>query len=112
MKNNRTHQGRGVSLPDKMSAAVDVRLMELKPWVSSFSSYVQRLIYLDLTRKVINDDGGVNEDAVKPLKKGLADSNDIGAVSMSLGHSPAILMTHYRELVTTESALAFWNIRP
>lgn len=51
-----------------MMVAVDKRITGLKPWVSGFSSYVQRLIYLDLERRVINDDGGVNEDAVKPSK--------------------------------------------
>lgn len=65
---NRTTTGRGVSLPDEMVAAVDKRIAGLKPWVSGFSAYVQRLIYLDLERRVINDDGGVNENAVKPTK--------------------------------------------
>lgn len=53
-----------------MLAAVDKRIAGLRPWVSGFSSYVQRLIYLDLERRVINDDGGVNENAVKPQPKG------------------------------------------
>lgn len=66
----RKHIGRGVSLDDAMRSAVDKRIAELRPWVKGFSAYVQRLIYVDLTRKVINDNGGVNEDAVKPLKKG------------------------------------------
>lgn len=70
MSSNRKTTGRGVSLSDEMLAAVDKRIAGLKPWVSGFSSYVQRLIYLDLERRVINEDGGVNEDAVKPIKKG------------------------------------------
>lgn len=53
-----------------MVAAVDKRIAGLRPWVSGFSAYVQRLIYLDLTHNVIGDDGGVNEDAVKPPPKG------------------------------------------
>lgn len=66
----RKHIGRGVSLDDDMRSAVDKRIAELRPWVKGFSAYVQRLIHVDLKCKVINDDGGINEDALKPLKKG------------------------------------------
>lgn len=42
----------------------------------------------------------------------LATRNDVGAVSRELGNSPSILLNHYFELVSAESALAFWSIRP
>lgn len=42
----------------------------------------------------------------------LATRNDVGAVSRELGNSPTILLNHYFELVTSESAAAFWSIRP
>lgn len=42
----------------------------------------------------------------------LAVSKDVGSVSKELGNSPAILLTNYQELVSSESALAFWAIRP
>lgn len=64
------YTGRGVSLSGEMQTAVDKRIAELHPWVKGFSAYVQRLIHLDLKLKVISDDGGVNEDAVKPQPKG------------------------------------------
>lgn len=42
----------------------------------------------------------------------LAVSQNVAAVSMGLGNSPAILLTHYQELVTAEAAGLFWSIRP
>ncbi len=42
----------------------------------------------------------------------MATYRDAGRVADWLGNSPSILLRHYRELVTAESALAFWNIRP
>lgn len=42
----------------------------------------------------------------------MAKYRDSGRVADWLGNSPSILLRHYRELVTSESALAFWNIRP
>lgn len=42
----------------------------------------------------------------------LAKYRDSALVADKLGNSPSILLRHYRELVTSESAAAFWNIRP
>ena len=42
----------------------------------------------------------------------LARDCDAAAVSLELGNSPAILMKHYRELVTREEAARFWSIEP
>ncbi len=42
----------------------------------------------------------------------LAVSRDVGSVSKELGNSPAILLTNYQELVSADSAAAFWAIRP
>lgn len=42
----------------------------------------------------------------------LAVTDNVGLVSKELGNSPAILLTNYQELVSAESALAFWAIRP
>lgn len=42
----------------------------------------------------------------------MAKYRDAGRVADWLGNSPSILLRHYRELVTAESALAFWSIRP
>ena len=39
-------------------------------------------------------------------------TRDVGRVADDLGNSPSILLRHYRELVTTENALAFWNLIP
>ncbi len=37
---------------------------------------------------------------------------DAGKVVLMLGNSPAILLKHYRELVTPEECEAFWAILP
>lgn len=42
----------------------------------------------------------------------MAASGDATFVSRNLGNSPEILLTHYLQLVTAESAAAFWSIRP
>jgi len=42
----------------------------------------------------------------------VAHSQDLGKISMQLGNSPAILLRHYRELVTREEADRFWGLRP
>lgn len=42
----------------------------------------------------------------------MAKYRDAGRVADWLGNSPSILLRHYRELVSAESALAFWSIRP
>ncbi len=42
----------------------------------------------------------------------LAYLGDAARTSLEMGNSPAIIFKHYRELVTTEQAAAYWNIRP
>lgn len=42
----------------------------------------------------------------------MAKYRDSGLVADKLGNSPSILLRHYREIVTAESAIAFWSIRP
>lgn len=42
----------------------------------------------------------------------MAKYRDSALVADKLGNSPSILLRHYRELVSAESATAFWNIRP
>ena len=37
---------------------------------------------------------------------------DIGRVAAELGHTPGVLMRHYRQLVTTDAAREFWDLRP
>lgn len=68
MKDKRKTQGRWASLPDEMSNDVDKRLGNLNPWVPSFSAYVQRLIYLDLTYGLLNKEGGPNEEVINKAK--------------------------------------------
>lgn len=38
--------------------------------------------------------------------------NDAGRVALELGNSPAILLRHYRELVTSEDSARFWALHP
>lgn len=64
----RTAKARGVSFPEELSQAVDRRLGELYPFVSGLSQYVQRLIYLDLNRGLLREDGSINEGAVLKVK--------------------------------------------
>ena len=47
-----------------MVGEVDQRVASLKPWVSSFSAYVQRLILLDLKHGILNAEGSTNERVV------------------------------------------------
>lgn len=42
----------------------------------------------------------------------MAKYRDSGLVADKLGNSPSILLRHYRELVTSDAASAFWSIRP
>lgn len=42
----------------------------------------------------------------------LARDRDAARVADALGHSPAVLFRHYRELVSPEDCAAFWSIRP
>lgn len=42
----------------------------------------------------------------------MAKHRDAALVSDWLGNSPGILLTHYRELVSREDALAFWDLLP
>ncbi len=42
----------------------------------------------------------------------LAETQNAGAVSLNLGNSPKILLTHYNGLVTKDQAAKFWAIRP
>jgi len=42
----------------------------------------------------------------------LARHRDAGAVAMTLGNSPGILLNHYQELVSPEDCRRFWEIRP
>ena len=42
----------------------------------------------------------------------LARDQDAAKVALVLGHSPAVLFTHYRELVRPEAAAEFWQIMP
>lgn len=42
----------------------------------------------------------------------LAITDNAGLVSRELGNSPGVLLDHYYELVTAESAAAFWKITP
>lgn len=42
----------------------------------------------------------------------LADAGDAGKVAYMLGNSPAILLTHYQELVSSADAARFWAIWP
>jgi len=37
---------------------------------------------------------------------------DVGKVAAELGHTPDVLMRHYRQLVTTEAAREFWDLLP
>ena len=42
----------------------------------------------------------------------LARDRDAGKVAEQLGHSPAILLRHYRELVSDEAAARYWKVSP
>ncbi|MCL5098566.1 MAG: tyrosine-type recombinase/integrase [Candidatus Omnitrophica bacterium] len=42
----------------------------------------------------------------------LAEWQDAGRVATELGNSPAVLLRHYRKLVTKDEAKAFWTIHP
>ena len=42
----------------------------------------------------------------------LARDRDAGKVAEQLGHSPAILLRHYRELVSDEAAARYWKVFP
>jgi len=42
----------------------------------------------------------------------LASDPDAGKIAMELGNSPAVLLKHYRELVSDEQAKAFWELTP
>ncbi len=68
MKNSKTHQTRGTSLPVAMDSDVKQRLDKLKPWVPSFSAYIQRLVHLDLTYGLLAPDGGLNQEVVNKAK--------------------------------------------
>jgi hypothetical protein len=51
-----------------MSEAIDKRLETLAPFVSGLSAYVQRLVWLDLNRGLLREDGSINEAAVLTVK--------------------------------------------
>ena len=42
----------------------------------------------------------------------LASDPDAGRIAMELGNSPAVLLKHYREIVTDDQAKAFWALTP
>ena len=59
---------RGASLPIEMSKDVDTRLERLRPWVPGFSSYIQRLITMDLQYGLLDNDGSPNEIVINRKK--------------------------------------------
>ena len=42
----------------------------------------------------------------------LARDRDAGKVAEQLGHSPDILLRHYRELVSAEAVARYWMVSP
>lgn len=69
--------------------------------------------YLDHAKTVLGFDGWP-QDCLRHTAASYAMARDRNAaiVADRLGNSADVLLTHYRELVSKEAALAFWEIKP
>lgn len=87
MKKGRETTGRGVSLHVDVSAAVNKRIQELKPWVKGFSDYIQALIQMDLQQGTLGPVGKSEERHLSP-----AASHQESASQFGLSRSTATPM--------------------
>lgn len=73
-----------------------------------------RVTLLRRCAKLLGFENGWHQDMLRHTAASywLAATRDCGYVASQLGNSPAILLIHYYELVTAESAAAFWRITP
>jgi integrase/recombinase XerD len=101
------------------------RIMELEPnaiaWIQLAGMENARLPVLRMTRRRYLDYAerwlGFDkwpQDCLRHTAASylLAKHKNAGLVADRLGNSAAVLLRHYRELVTPDACAAFWNIRP
>lgn len=117
--------GRLIVMDASVSKVRNRRIIELHPtaveWLNSARAHGGVLPMGRMTRRrLIKEARGVlgfakwPQDVLRHSAASylMARYRDSGRVSDWLGNSPSILLRHYRELVTAESAAAFWSIRP
>lgn len=99
------------------------RIVEMEPnaqlWLSEFRGRTGLIVNFQTRRKLRRLRGLMGWDSwPKDILRHtcasylMAKHRDAALVSDWLGNSPSILLTHYRELVSREDALAFWDLLP
>lgn len=99
------------------------RIVELEPnaqlWLAEFAGRTGPIADFQLRRKlrrlrVLMGWSSWPKDILRHTCASylMAKHRDAALVSDWLGNSPAILLTHYRELVSRDDALAFWDLLP